>query len=341
MNQGARWSRRMFLEAAALVPAAGFLLRASAQEQALEAMGDLELTLPSLGGAPPLRLLGRRIFNCYAYLASLARREGGVLTTEERKFERAARQLERILNPFERGLHAHFELGMVDAGSEAELLMGLERQARLYATGVSAAVGAALATYEKEIWPRHRALIAETLPLLEKHFGSEKERLVATLAARLGLRKLPPQLTVSLVVPHIVRDSSSQPIVVSLTALHGNDLIERLLEELIHELATENAEESGAVGLLLEEQLAAKRVSSSARLRVIGLFESWVAGELVRERVSPEHVPTATRQQQFETLARTYNLKLSEPLFRSVWMNYLEGRMDLPSALRQLVEAML
>lgn len=336
------WSRRRFLYAAAMMPAV-CLARPLAGQQSgpAAATSDLELDVASIAGAPPLRVLGKRIFNCYSYLASIAMQGGEGLTAEEKKFAPAAAELRRALDPFNLGLHRYFESGMVEAGSEPELLEGLERQARLFSTGVSAAIMQALDSYEKEIWPRHRALIQESLRLLEKHFGSERERLIATQTARLGYRKFPAQFTVSLVVARIAQESSSHPILLSLTSVHDSDLVERLIEEMTHVLSVENADEPGTADALLETLLTGKGLAWDARRRVIKLLQAWTAGDLVRERADAAHVPSVIRRHALESVSRTYRLKLSEELLRTIWGKYVEGKLELDAALRQFADALL
>lgn len=342
MNQSHPWSRRWFLHAFAAAPAAWLVVRTAAgQAPSSPATADIELEVPAVGEAPPLRLLGKRVFNCYKYLANIALRQPEELSAEERNFVDMARQLDRSLDPFGLGMQNYFEFGMIEAASETELLTGLERQARLFSTGVAAAIAQALELYEKEVWPRHRALIQESLSPLTKHFGSASERLVSTQAARLGYQKFPPQLTVNLIVSRLLRGSYSHPTVVSLADVQGSELIERVLDELIHVSAFENADAPGTAEVLLDSALTRKQVPRRARAQLWHLLDSWSAGELVRERVDPAYVPYAVRQRLFESVHHTYNLKVSEALFRAIWQNYQQGKIDLSSAMRQLADAVL
>ena len=342
MNQSRAWSRRWFLQAFAVAPAAWITLQTGAgQALSTPATADIELEVPSVGEAPPLRLLGKRVFNCYKYLANIALRQPEELTVEERNFADAARQLDRSLDPFGLGIASYFEFGMIEAGTETELLTGLERQARLFSTGLAAAVTQALKLYDKEVWPRHRALIQEALSPLTQHFGSASERLVAAQAARLGYQKFPPQLTVSLIVSRLTRGSYSHPTVISLADEQGSELIERVLHELMGVVRFENADTPSSAEAMLETFLTRKQVPRRARAQLWHLLDSWSVGELVRERVDPAYVPHAVRQKMFENVSRTFNLKVSEPLFGAIWQNYQQGKIDLSSAMRQLADAVL
>ena len=307
-------------------------------------MADLEIgpdagRLVIAGAAAPRLEFGFSLgFSLYQYVMGVARSvlPGGGQAPIDDRLLAAAAKLSALYSPL--GPLNYFEFAMLSSRSVAELAEGLQARTTEFATALPAALQEVEQLYRENLWPRHRALLAEAAGELERLLGPAKDRLLHLHATRLGVAPAGLCFQVTLVPEiHEPTGAYSHPTVVSVGRFRGLRLVETVLHELGHVMARHDPGPGSAYGAI-RAACQRRRRSDRDAFQLFHLLLFHASGVLVREELSPGYVTFASEVGMYQRIASALQARLAPDTVERAWSAWTSGDRPLAAAMQELVD---